>query len=183
MDSRFDAALRLLGSQLGAAQIDRTAYYQSLARLLHGRFRPTRVNIWRLTPRNERPGRVLERLAGYDPSPLAAPSRADLSESEFGPYLAVLASQGVYVSGDALADPALEPMRAGYLAPSLVAALMDAAISINGVIVGVVCCEQIGRTRVWTQPEITAMRRAISTVNVYLARLAADDARAGEEPG
>ena len=54
---------------------------------------------------------------------------------------------------------------------------------IAGVIVGVVCCEQIGRTRVWTQPEITAMRRAISTVNVYLARLAADDARAGEEPG
>lgn len=183
MDSRFDAALRQLGSQLGAAQIDRTAYYQSLARLLHGRFRPTRVNIWRLALSSADGRRVLECLAGYDPAPLTAHSRASLSEHEFGPYLAVLADRGVYVSSDALADPALEPMRASYLVPGLVGALMDAAISTNGAIVGVVCCEQVGRTRVWPQPEITAMRRAVSTINVHLARLAADDARAGEAPG
>ena len=182
MDSRFDAALRLLGSQLGAAQIDRTAYYRSLARLLHGRFRPSRVSIWRLTKGKEPQRRVLECLADYDPAPLAAPTRASLSEEEFGPYLAVLASEGVYVCADALADPALVPMRASYLVPGAVGALMDAAISINGAIVGVVCCEQVGETRAWTQPEVTAMRRAISTVNVHLARLAADDSRADEAP-
>ena len=183
MDSRFDAALRLLGSQLGASQIDRTAYYQSLARLLHGRFRPSRVSVWRLTAAAASTGRVLECLASYDPTPLPAASRASLSEDEFGPYLAVLANQGVYVSGDALADPALAPMRASYLVPGRVEALMDAAISMNGAIVGVVCCEQVGGRRDWTQPEVTEMRRAISTVNVHLARLAADDARTGEAPG
>jgi len=183
MDSRFDAALRLLGSQLGAAQIDRDAYYPALARLLHGRFRPSRVNIWRLAAGPDRGRRVLVCLAGYDPAPFAAPSRAILTEEEFAPYFAILASQGVYVSGDALADPALAPMRDGYLVPGRVEALMDAAISINGAIVGVVCSEQIGSTREWTRPEVTAMRRAISTVNVHLARLADDDGRAGEALG
>ena len=146
---------------------------------MHGRIRPTRVNIWRMFAGPE-PGRpVLECLAVYDPSPLAAPSREVLSEAEFGPHFAVLTKEGVYVSGDTFADPALEPMRAGTLVPGRVQALMDAAISINGDTVGVVCCEQIGRTRIWTQPEVTAMGRAISTVNVHLARLAADDARPG----
>ncbi len=182
MDSRFDAALRLLGSQLGAAQIDRAAYYDSLARLLHGRFRPSRVNIWRLVAGAGARDSVLECVASYDPSPLAAPSRASLPEAEFSLYFRVLAHEGVYVSSDTFVDPTLEPMRASYLVPGLVEALMDAAIAINGAIVGVVCCEQIGQTRVWTQPEVTEMRRAISTVNVHLARLAAQDAREDDRP-
>lgn len=183
MDSRFDAALRLLGSQLGAAQIDRATTYESLARLLPGQFRPTRVNIWRLLQGPRQGWRVLECLTTYDPPQLAALSRDSLSEEEFAPYLAVLKKEGVYVSADTLADPALEPMRASYLVPGLVEALLDAAISINGSFDGVICCEQIGRARIWTQPKVTAMRRAISAVNVHLAQLAADDARPGEVLG
>ena len=47
---------------------------------MHGRIRPTRVNIWRMFAGPE-PGRpVLECLAVYDPSPLAAPSLEVLIE-------------------------------------------------------------------------------------------------------
>lgn len=178
-DSEFAAALQSLGSQLVTAAIDRGAYYAALARLLHARFRTSRVNVWRLATAPDMRTRVLECVAEYDPAPLSAPSRASLSEKEFAPYLAVLSRDGVYVSNDTLSDPDLEPMRASYLVPSLVEALMDAAITINGVVVGVVCCEEIGRQRVWMQIEVTAMRRSIATVNVHLARLQADDDRGG----
>jgi len=91
----------------------------------------------------------------------------------------VLARQGVYVSNDTPSDPNLEPMRASYLLPGLVEALMDGAITINGVVVGVVCCEEVGRRRIWLQIKVTAMMRSIATVNVHLARLQGDDDRAG----
>ena len=178
-DSEFAAGLQSLGSQLATAAIDRGAYYAALARLLHARFRTSRVNVWRLTTASDSGARVLECVAEYDPAPLSAPSRDRLSEKEFALYLMVLARQSVYVSNDTLSDPALEPMRASYLVPGLVEALMDAAITINGVVVGVVCCEEIGRQRLWMQVEVTAMRRSIATVNVHLARLQADDDRAG----
>ena len=178
-DSEFAAALQSLGSRLVTAAIDRRAYYAALAQLLHARFRTSRVNIWRLMAAPGTSARVLECVAEYDPSPLSAPARGGLSEKEFAPYLEVLARQGVYVSPDTLSDGVLEPMRDGYLVPGLVEALMDAAITINGVVVGVVCCEEIGRQRVWMQLEVTAMRRSIATVNVHLARLQADDDRAG----
>lgn len=178
-DSEFAAALQSLGSQLATAEIDRATYYAALSQLLHARFRTSRVNIWRLAKAAGTNARVLECVAEYDPAPPSAPSRDRLSEKEFAPYLAVLARQGVYVSNDTLADPALEPMRASYLVPGLVEALMDAAITINGVVVGVVCCEEIGRRRVWMQLEVTAMMRSIATVNVHLARLQANDDRAG----
>ncbi len=177
-DSEFAAALQSLGSQMATAAIDRRAYYPTLARILHARFRTSRVNIWRFGPAPGSSARILECVAEYDPAPLQAPGRGSLSEKEFAPYLAVLARQGVYVSNDTMSDPNLEPMRASYLVPGLVEALMDAAITINGVVVGVVCCEEIGRRRIWMQLEATAMMRSIATVNVHLARLQADDDRA-----
>ena len=56
---------------------------------------------------------------------------------------------------------------------------MDAAITSNSLVVGGVCCEEIGRQRVWMPVEVTAMRRSIATVEVHLARLRADDDRGG----
>jgi len=123
--------------------------------------------------------RILECEAEYDPASLQAPGRSSLSEKEFAPDLEVLARQGVYVSNDTPSDPNLEPMRASYLLPGLVEALMDGAITINGVVVGVVCCEEVGRRRIWLQIKVTAMMRSIATVNVHLARLQGDDDRAG----
>ena len=178
-DSEFSAALQSLGSRLATAAIDGHAYYAELAQLLHERFRTSRVNVWRLRKATGASARTLECVAEFDPSPLEAPARDSLTEKEFAPYLAVMARQGIYVSNDTLSDPALEPMRASYLEPSRVEALMDAAITINGVVVGVVCCEEIGHRRAWMQVEVTSMMRSIATVNVHLARLQADDDRAG----
>ena len=177
-DSEFAAALQSLGSQLTAAAINRRAYCAALAQLLHARFRTSRVNVWRLQAAPGTSARVLACEAEYGSVTLSAPPRGGLSEKEFAPYLEVLARHGVYVSNDTLSDPALESMRAGYLVPGLVEALMDAAITINGVVVGVICCEEIGRQRVWMQLEVTALRRSIAIVNSHLARLQGDDDRA-----
>ncbi|MEO7057073.1 MAG: GAF domain-containing protein [Caldimonas sp.] len=181
-DSEFSDALQALGSRLAAADIDRVAYCDALVRLLHGRFRASRVSIWRLETARTADERVLHCEAAFDPSASSAsrsaPDRGILTHAEFAPYLAHLIRNGIYVSNDALADAVLEPMRAGYLIPGRVEALMDAAIDINGAVVGVVCCEEVDRKREWSQPEITAMRRAIATVNVHLARLRDEEARA-----
>ncbi len=182
-DSDFSEALQGLGSRLAAADIDRTSYYDALVRLLHQRFRPSRVSIWRLCAAHAESDTVLRCEAAF--APLEGDSAIDrrvLTSAEFEPYFTVLVRNGIYVSNDALADAALEPMRAGYLIPARVEALMDAAIAINGAVVGVVCCEEVDRKREWMRPEITAMRRTIATVNVHLARLRAEDARASDRP-
>lgn len=176
-DSEFSAALQSLGSRLAAAQIERHAYYDELACALHARFRPSRVNVWRLEPLGAGHAKLLECVAEYSPGEPSALRRDVLTEAEFRPYLELLTKNGTYVSSDTLADVALAPMREGYLVPGQVLALMDAALAINGTVVGVVCCEQIGRTREWRRLEVTALMRSIATVNVHLARLQAEDSR------
>ena len=181
-DSEFSAALQSLGSGLAAAELDRHDYYAELAHVLHARFRPSRVNLWRLEPHRRGEEKLLTCVAEYNPEPAQSLRRDTLTEAEFRPYLEVLSRSGVYVSNDTLGDAALAPMRASYLVPGNVLALMDAAIAINGVVVGVVCCEEVGRTREWRQPEVTALMRSIATVNVHLARLQAEDSRSGGLP-
>jgi len=181
-DSDFSAALQSLGSRLAANQIERQAYYGELVRLLHQRFRPSRVNVWRLEPHRRGEEKLLACVAEFSPDPDASLRRDTLTEAEFRLYLEVLSRGGVYISNDTLSDPALASMRASYLVPSNVLALMDAAIAINGMVVGVICCEQIGHTREWRQREVTALIRSSATVNVHLARLQAEDSRGGGLP-
>lgn len=183
-DSDFTAAMQSLGSRLAASDIDRGTYYAALVRLLHERFRPSRVSVWRLEAAHSGSEPVLRCEAAFDPGTAAtALGRDILSDAEFRPYLEVLMREGIYVSNDTTIDAALKPMRPGYLIPASVEALMDAAITINGNVVGVICCEEVGRKRAWLRPEVTAMRRSIATVNVHLARLRAEEARASEQPG
>ena len=177
-DSEFATALQSLGSQLATGQIESDAYYSELTRILYERFRPSRVNIWRLDRPRAHQERLLECVAEHSRTP-ATHQRDVLEEAEFLPYLDVLTRHGFYVSGDTLADAALAPMRESYLRPADVLALMDAALAVNGVVIGVVCCEEIGRTREWRQLEITALIRSVATVNVHLARLQEAEERKG----
>jgi diguanylate cyclase (GGDEF)-like protein len=55
---------------------------------------------------------------------------------------------------DARTDPRTSEFSASYLAPLGITSMMDAAIRLDGAVIGVVCLEHIGAPRIWTAAEI-----------------------------
>jgi GAF domain-containing protein len=140
-----------------------------VGRHIQGRMGCSRLTFWTLE--GEAGQRVMTRVGGFDGvtnTPLLEP--ATLTDAEFGAYFDALTSQGIYVCDDALADERLLAMRDSYLLPFGIRASLDAAISVNGNALGVLCCAQQGATRHWLQHEVTLLKRYASEISLRRAR-------------
>lgn len=168
-DPALDASLKFLGAQLAAGDIDRPHYRRELAALVQRALCCSRVGLWQIQGDSGR--RVMRCLARHDEDGGAHPGGDEIHEHQYRDYFARLVQQGVYVANDTAADPVLAPMFPSYLAPHDVRAMLDAAFTLNGQTFGVVCCEQLGRERAWTLPEITRLKRWASTVSLHTARM------------
>ncbi|TFY84933.1 EAL domain-containing protein [Pseudomonas kairouanensis] len=93
--------------------------------------------------------------------PIAAYTRADqqhylpepIDASEFPDYLEALHSSRAIDATNALRDPRTREL-ADELRSKDIHALLDASIRVDGQVVGVLCLEQIGTTRLWQADEI-----------------------------
>ena len=85
------------------------------------------------------------------------PCIAHAATHDYGAFVKVLLESGIYVSGDAAADPVLRPLRERYLGPDRVGALLDAAFLLNNRAYGMVCCEAPA-PREWAASEVFALR-------------------------
>jgi len=169
LDLAFDATLKYLGAQLSAGDIDRNRYRRELAALLQQRLGCSRVGLWQIF--GEAGARVMRCLARHDEGGGSHPGGEEIQEHEYGAYMERLVAQGVYISSDTLADAVLAPMHEIYFRPFDVRALMDAACTLNGQTFGVVCCEEIGRARTWTQTEVTQLKRWAAVIALHTARV------------
>ena len=108
-----------------------------------------RVNIWLFDEDRE----TLQCVDNFDRSSEAHESDLELVVENYPSYVEALESNRSIAAPDAIEDPRTEELD-NYLNEHGVRALLDATIRSEGEVVGVVCHEDVGTTRKWTDDEI-----------------------------
>ncbi len=109
--------------------------------------RADRVNVWRLHPQH----RVLRCVHAYDlRSGEHNPPGYDEAFDSGNQYGRTLDGVRFIDAADVSLDPGLQAALGDYFARHGVASLLDAPVRSEGVLVGVVCHEQVGHPRTWT---------------------------------
>jgi len=90
-----------------------------------------------------------------------------LLREEFIAYFNGLVGSGIYLSGDAMNDPALQPMREHYLLANTVVSMLDAAFILNNQTYGMVCCEE-HHLREWRPSDVVALRSIVNKLALLM---------------
>lgn len=161
------ARLQALSASFLAGTISRDEGRAGFIDIVQERLNCSRVSLWRF---EGEPGSLellcfaSKRAGGeLDTTP------SSLRQVEYRAYFDDLVATGMYVSHDALADPALMPMRDNYLVPNHVLSLLDAAFMVNGRAYGMVCCEQTDRRRDWRNTDVSDLRALVSKLALLMA--------------
>jgi len=96
-------------------------------------------------------------------------SERRLAQSEYRDYFNALIERGVFVSGDAMNDPALQPMREHYLVANHVMSLLDVAFTLNGRTYGMICCEETESARAWRAGHVMALRAIVTRLALLMS--------------
>jgi serine phosphatase RsbU (regulator of sigma subunit) len=102
----------------------------------------------------------------------------ELRASDFPAYFAALADDRTITADDARSHPATREFTEIYLKPLDIHAMLEAPIRHKGRLVGVLCHEQCGRVRRWTQDDVIY---AASLADFVGRALDADERRRAEE--
>lgn len=92
--------------------------------------------------------------------PLAVPSE----------YLRAVSTAPLLAAPEARTDPRTCELGATYLAPNGITSVLDAPLMRDDRLVGVLCCEHVGPSRAWTDPERRAAR---AVADLVVARMSA----------
>lgn len=165
----FSELLAQLGALLDSETLTPQGAALRMAEYIQQRMACSRVSVWVME--GECGGRSMRRIAGFDADTHAALTEPTaLGVEQFAGYLGALTSQGVYVCSDALADPHMAAMKDSYLLPNGIRASLDAAVSVNGDIWGMVCCAQKGAPRDWSPQEVRLVKRFADEISLRRAR-------------
>jgi two-component system cell cycle sensor histidine kinase/response regulator CckA len=111
--------------------------------------RVSRVSIWRYNA-----GRTaIDCIDLYDAIAKEHRSGSSLRASDFPHYFRVIADSDVVAVDDAIADVRTSEFTSSYLRPLGIASMMDVAIRLGEAVIGVLCHEQTGPRRHWTDDE------------------------------
>lgn len=143
-------------------------YRQLVAKALHKRFQCSMASLWLL--RDAPQGRFLECVAAFSENPDLTATGTELHEKDFQVYFDTLIRTKVYNSPKAQDDPHLAGLKASYLVPQGVQALLDVAYQINGQPLGVLCIEQRETPRIWSKTDEVDLRNAASVIGISIAR-------------
>jgi GAF domain-containing protein len=150
-----------------AGRIDRNACRSGVLDLVLARMGCSRVSMWKFE------GTVVDlnllcfvsKTAGGE----LDTSERRLARSEYRDYFNALVERGIYVSSDAMNDPALQDMRQSYLVANNVRSLLDAAFMLNGRAYGMVCCEETSAPRDWRVGDVVALRAIVSRLALLMS--------------
>lgn len=124
---------------------------RTIAETAAGALDAARASVWLLDEAHL----VLRCVAMYERE-AARHSRGDvLLARDYPAYFAALESERVVDARDAQRDPRTRELRASYLAPLGIGAMLDASVRVGGRVVGVVCHEHLGGPREWNRDEVT----------------------------
>lgn len=162
--------LQTISSRLERGEISSAQFLDQLAGFMATHIECTRAGVWFFvdTPA----GKVLRCAAMFD-SPSDRMVRArDITNANIGPFFDALVRDGCVVAPDVGAHPALVDLRAGHLDPLDIRSRLDICFSVNGVLLGIFSCEQIGAAKTWTQRHLQALRQFGSHASLSLMRAA-----------
>lgn len=108
-----------------------------------------RASIWFYTPEEKSIAcRDLFQEGGPDHS-----KGIELFKSDFPAYFEYLSEERTLPVSDALTHPATREFTDPYLLPNNIFSMLDAPIRLNGKMIGVICCETVGASRIWTSTD------------------------------
>jgi PAS domain S-box-containing protein len=159
-------------SRLEMADLDETL--RALARADAHALGVERVGIWEFEP----DGAAIHSVVSYRTGPDVFDSGAVLCARDYPSYFAALAEERVIAADDAARDHRTSEFRQGYLEPLGISSRLDVPIWRRGAVVGIVCHEQVGRARTWTQEE---QEFAANIADLASRALEADERRRAEQ--
>ena len=147
---RFKIAIADLNRALHENAGNLYATYATFARRAAETLDAPRTNVWLYTDADRN---MLRCIASYSGQTDAAISRDALDLTSYPAYHKALTEERVIVASDVLTHPATQELTDDYLVPKNIRAMMDAPIRDEGHVVGVICVEQTGEPRQWTDAE------------------------------
>jgi hypothetical protein len=131
------------------------------------RLRCTRVSLWKFE------GEVgalsllcfASKVAG---GPLDTSERR-LDEAEYRAYFNSLIERGVFVTADAMNEPALQALREPYLVANNVLSMLDAVFTLNGRAYGMICCEETKSPRTWRAADVASLRAIVNKLALLMS--------------
>ena len=169
-NKQLDQQIEHIAAQALVGAVDREAAQKAGLVAVRQHFQCSRVSMWAF---HGEPGVGLMRCTGgYSESGEHWAGGAELRQDQYRAYFQEIFSSGAYVCHDTKLDPRLDGMREGYLRPLRVRALLDAVFAYNGRAQGLLCCEQVGAPRHWTNSELTDLKRCASLITRYANRWA-----------
>ncbi|MFH1688318.1 MAG: PAS domain S-box protein, partial [bacterium] len=118
-------------------------------------------------------------FAQYDRTRQEHRAGFSVNSADYPRYVKALESGRAVAANDARMDPRTSEFTVGYLDERGITSMLDAAIRVSGEVVGVVCLEHVGQTRIWTHDEITfagEITDQIAQVLINRERLQAQEA-------
>ncbi len=173
-------SLRHLGGRLTAGEIPLNDFRAAVCEAFRTHFNCSRASLWRFV--GEAPTRSLRCVGLFTAEAGFLQPGTVLLAEDYGAYLDQLLTRGTLASPDVMADPHLREL-GPYFEATGVRSLMDTAFQINGEAFGVVCLEEIGKTRDWTAQEQSALREATFTISLAIARMGPRFDFDGSPPG
>ena len=137
--------------------------HSSVLDLILERIACDRVSMWKF----DGPGPSLLCFASKAAGGLLDSRDRRLEPAEYGSFFKALIESGTYLATDALADPALAPLRRRYLEPNGVVSLLDAAFLLNNRAYGMVCCEA-STAREWSAGDALALRAICNRIALLM---------------
>ncbi len=160
------ARLQKLFGDLYADRLPRVEAQSGVFDVVLDRMRCARVSMWKF----DRSDDELTLLCFGSKTPRGAydttPDRR-LRRDEYLHYFNGLVDSGIYMSVDAMNDPALQPMRSSYLIPCNVVSMVAAAFVLNNRTYGMVCCEEPYR-REWQLADVMALRAIVNKIALLM---------------
>jgi PAS domain S-box-containing protein len=124
--------------------------------LLHSLCRTTarvldvdRVGVWEFSGERTR----LRCVEQFDRAQADAPRGGDLAVLDYPVYFRALELDRVIAAEDARRDPQTGEFLSSYLRPLGITSMIDAPVRLEGLAIGVLCCESRGPLRPWTLDE------------------------------
>jgi GAF domain-containing protein len=163
-------ALQTISSRLERGEISSAQFLEQLARFMTDHIECSRAGVWFFV--DAPASRVLRCAAMHDAARDCMVGTRDIPNADVGPFFEALCRDGCIVAADARVHPALTDLLADYLVPLDIHSQLDICFSVNGVLLGIFSCEQVGTPKVWSQRHLQALRQIGSHASLSLMRAA-----------
>jgi GAF domain-containing protein len=163
-------ALQAMSGQLARGELTSAQFLQGLVRHMSAKIGCSRAGVWFYVDAGE--ARVLRCAAMYDAMQGRMIKVRDIQNAEVGAFHETLVRDGCVLAPDARAHPALAPLRNGYIDPLDIRSQMAIGLSVNGALLGIFSCEQVGTGKAWTPRQLQALRQLGSHASLSLMRAA-----------